>query len=260
MVKKIFKNIYKQNVFARNIINYIHPRFQEYYYKFKDIYALNGKKLRLIGKVRPYTMVGYLRLSKIFELTLKLNKENIAGDFVECGVWNGGSGGIISFVAQNGLIKRDVWLFDSFEGLPEPTLEDGELAASYIEGPPTGRLKSIGHCVGSELKVKELFFNKLKLDSSRIHIIKGWFQNTIYKSKDNIGKIAFLHLDSDWYKSTRICLKNLYPKVVKGGYIILDDYGCWKGCKKAIDEFMEKNNIKANLTKIDSTGVYFRKP
>lgn len=219
MVKKIIKNLYKRSDFVKNSLDYFYPKIQELYFKFKDFLSGKWPKLKLIKKVRPYTMVGYLRLSKLYDLSSELNKKNIIGDFVECGVWNGGSAGALSFIAQkNSLVgKRNVWLFDSFEGLPEPTEEDGELAASYIQHKPQGRLLPIGQCVGSELKVKELLFEKLNLNTERINIVKGWFQNTIPEFKDKIESISLLHLDGDWYESTKVCLENLYPKVVGGG-------------------------------------------
>lgn len=258
MVKKIIKNLYKRSSLVKSGIDYFHPKLQESYLKLKDFLMGRWFKIKLIKMVKPYTMVSYPRLSRLFDLALNLNNKNNSGDFVECGVCNGGSAGVISFLAQSQ--KRNVWLFDSFEGLPEPTTEDGELAASYVNHKPEGRLIPVGQCVGSELKVKELLFEKLKLDPGRINIVRGWFQNTIPQFKNKIGSIALLHLDGDWYESTKVCLENLYPKVVGGGYIVLDDYGCWEGCKKAADEYMKKNNIKSELIRIDATGFYFKKP
>lgn len=107
---------------------------------------------------------------------------------------------------------------------------------------------------------RSCFLKKFGFKKENIHIVKGWFQDSLPRTSKEIKEIALLRLDGDWYESTKICLENLYPKVVRGGYIIFDDYGCWEGCKIATDEFMEKNNIKADLVKIDSTGFYFQKP
>jgi O-methyltransferase len=258
MIKKIIKNLYKRNSLVKCGVDYFQPRLQEFYLKLKDVVMVRWSKLKLIGEVRPFTMLSYPRLSKLFELISELNRRGISGDVVECGVYNGGSAGVLSAIAQNR--KRNIWLFDSFEGLPEPTIEDGELAASYVGGRPRGELRAIGQCVGSESKTRELLFNRLGVDSQRVHIIKGWFQNTLPDFKKKVGAIALLHLDGDWYESTKVCLENLYPKVIRGGYIVLDDYGCWEGCRKAVDEYFKKNGIKAKLINVDDTGVYFKKP
>ncbi len=162
----------------------------------------------------------------------------------------------------NNLLFRKLvnWLFDSFEGLPQPTKVDGSFASSLADGLVSGELKPIGECVGSENNVQELFFKKLGFKKENIHIVKGWFQDSLPRTSKEIKEIALLRLDGDWYESTKVCLENLYPKVVKGGYVIFDDYGCWEGCRIATDEYFKKNNIKAGLIRIDATGFYFKKP
>ena len=221
---------------------------------------LNFKKLWLFKKVYPYTMVGYARLSNVYELANLVEKNKISGAFVECGVWKGGCVAVMAFEAQKFGSGRKIWLFDSFEGLPEPTQKDGPIAKEYAQNKAGGNLKTIDRCVGSLEDVKEIFFKKLKLNPDNIIIKKGWFQNTLPESKEKIGKIAFLRLDGDWYESTKVCLDNLYDNVIIGGYVVLDDYGCWDGAKKALDEFFAERKINPELIKIDDTGVYFKKP
>ena len=97
------------------------------------------------------------------------------------------------------------------------------------------------------------------MHNKKLYFVKGWFNNTIPIHKKSIGKIALLHLDCDWYESVKFCLEELYDNIIKGGFIIIDDYGHWKGCKKAVDEFIENRNLRIELGKIDYTGVYFRK-
>ncbi|HZX14100.1 MAG TPA: TylF/MycF/NovP-related O-methyltransferase [Thermodesulfobacteriota bacterium] len=206
-------------------------------------------KTNLILTVRSYTQLSYPRLSNLYEKATYLERERINGSFVECGVCDGGSAGIISSVTRHNK-NRHIWLFDSWEGLPEPTEND----VSYI-GEPGQR----GMALGYEGKVKELLFRKLKLDDNKVHLVKGWFNDTVPPHKKDIGKIALLHLDCDWYESVKFCLEELYDNVVKDGFIFIDDYGHWKGCKKAVDEFIEERNLRIELIKIDYTGVYFQK-
>jgi len=210
---------------------------------------VNIRKINLIRTVQPYTLISYPRLSKLYEKATYLERKKINGSFVEGGVFNGGSAGIITSIAKHNK-NRHIWLFDSWEGLPEPSEED----ISYI-----GTLGQKGMALGYEEKVKELLFKKLKLNNNKIHLVKGWFNDTIPPHKKDIGKIALLHLDCDWYESVKFCLEELYDNVVKYGFIFIDDYGHWEGCKRAVDEFIEERNLRIELIKIDYTGVYFQK-
>ncbi len=96
-----------------------------------------------------------------------------------------------------------------------------------------------------------------QLDSARVHMVKGWFTDTIPISE--VGAIALLHLDCDLYESVKFCLEHLYDNVIEGGYIVIDDYGYWSGCKAAVDEFIKYRNLKVELIRVDSQGVYFYK-
>jgi len=220
---------------------------------------LNFEKLWLFKKVYPYTMVGYARLSNVYELAHLIEKNKIKGVFVECGVWKGGCAAVMAFVSQKFSFGRKAWLFDSFEGLPEPTAEDGKTAKEYALNKAEGNLKTIDKCVAPLKDVEEIFFKILKLNKENVVISKGWFQDTLPENKEKIGKIALLRLDGDWYESTKCCLENLYDNVIIGGYIVLDDYGHWEGAEKALDEFFAKRKISPELIKIDYTGVYFQK-
>lgn len=100
-------------------------------------------------------------------------------------------------------------------------------------------------------------FRRLKLDETRIHLVKGWFSDTLPVT--DTGEIALLHLDCDLYQSVKFCLETLYDKVVEGGCIVIDDYGYWSGCKKAVDEFIHNRDLKVKIIKVDSQGVYYFK-
>ena len=220
----------------------------------------NFQKLLLVKKVYSYTMVSYQRLSNVYVLAELAEKNKIDGAFVECGVWKGGCSAVMAFVAEKAKSNRKVWLFDSFEGLPEPTKEDGNMAKDYANNKAGGKLKTINECVSSLEDVKEVFFKILKINPQNIVIKKGWFQNTLPVAKNEIGPISILRLDGDWYDSTKCCLDNLYDNVIISGYIIIDDYGHWEGTRRALDEFLKERKIKINLIKVDYTGVYFKKP
>lgn len=223
-------------------------------------YGFDPWILRLFWTIEPYTMVGHARLLNVYDLAGSVEDGNLEGAFVECGVWNGGCAAIMAAVAERRGGRRSTWLFDSFEGLPEPTIKDGPKAASYANQNVTGKLISIKVSIGSFGRVGMLFFRILKLPHKSIHIIKGWFQETLPSKKNEIGPIAILRLDADWYESTKCVLNNLYDSVVHGGYVIIDDYGSWEGCRKAVDEFLVDSGVKPAFSWIDASGIYFKKP
>jgi len=204
-------------------------------------------------------MVSYSRLKNVYELAENVESAGVQGAFVECGVWKGGCAGVLAHVAKKAGCRRKTWLFDSFEGLPEPGPMDGDHAREYSRGRSSGRLRSVERCVGRVDHVKRLF-EKLRIDPSSVVIKTGWFQDTLPNVGAEIGPISLLRIDGDWYESTKCCFDNLYSHVVHGGFIIIDDYGHWEGCKKAVDAFLQAKNLRVNLLPIDYTGVYFVKP
>jgi len=145
---------------------------------------------------------------------------------------------------------RDLWLFDSFEGLPEPTKHDVLI---------TGKMSKAGAALGDESLVREVCLSKAKLPPAKVHIVKGWFEDSMPKTLSQIDTIAILHLDCDLYESVTYCLEKLYDKVTEGGIVVVDDYGYFKGCKKAVDEFLQKKNIPTYIVKTKECAVYFRK-
>jgi O-methyltransferase len=187
-------------------------------------------------------------LSALFDLATDVERRRIPGCLVECGVWNGGSAGITAVALRD---SREVWLFDSWDGLPEP----GDIDTSV-----TGIRREKGWDLGSIEEVERLFFHKLSIDQSRVHIVKGWFEETLPIHRRKIGTIALLHLDGDWYESTKRCLEELYDQVSPGGYIVIDDYGYWMGCRKAVDEFVERRQLDVKLLTIDETAIFLEKP
>ena len=216
--------------------------------------------VRLIRTVQPYTMVGLPRLLNAFDLARRVESSAMKGAIVECGVFKGGCVGLMAKVSADARSGRKIWLFDSFEGLPEPTALDGTRAEEYAAREASGKLVPIDRCVGLIETVEELLFEKLRLDRECIVLRKGWFQETLPVARTEVGEIALLRLDGDWYESTKVCLENLYDLVVQGGFVIIDDYGHWEGCRRATDEFLAGRGLTVRLERIDDMGVFFAKP
>ena len=215
------------------------------------------QKYALIRKILPYTLGGWKALDNAFNVVALVEKNKIPGDIIECGVAQGGSAAMMALSSRVlGDLNRNFWFFDSYEGLPEPTIEDyeGKKAGDYV-----GILVK-GSCLGTIEQVSELLFYKLNLPRNKINLIKGWFQDTIPAYRDKVGNIAILRLDGDWYESTKIPLENLYTNISPGGYVIIDDYATCFGSKKAVDEFIEKNSIDTYLRPDYRGGAWFKKP
>jgi O-methyltransferase len=216
------------------------------------------KALWMFLKASRYTMASTERLVNAYDLCVRSQNENVPGAFVECGVWRGGCSGAMAYAGRKN--SRLIHLFDSFEGLPEPvSAVDGALSVQYSDNRARGELKAIGQCVAPIEDVRTLL-SVLRIDFSKVVFHKGWFQDTLPTDAQSIGSIAVLRLDGDWYESTKVCLNYLYDKVSPGGYVIIDDYGHWEGCKRAIDEFFQVRRIKAELVYVDYAGRYFQKP
>lgn len=192
-----------------------------------------------------YTMTGRVRLDVLQTLLQDVLVRGVPGDIVETGVWRGGS----MILAQAVLLSqsandRRVWLADSFEGMPKPQTDliEADLSAdSYL-------------AVSVE-QVQENF-RRFNLFGDNLRFLKGWFSDTLPDAP--IERIALLRLDGDLYHSTMDALSSLYQKVSPNGYVIVDDYSNWEGCKKAVDEFRAKNAITAAINRIDQHAVYWQ--
>jgi O-methyltransferase len=199
-------------------------------------------------------MLPYVNLVTLYKQVLYCEKGKIEGDFVECGVWKGGAVGLMALAnLKSGESRRKLHLFDAFEEICAPNKDiDGEVAINEVKvllgdkalingelEPLKGIYDSFGG-PGNINECKSLIEETIGYPANYVYYHKGWFQNTIPIKSKEIGKIAILRLDGDWYESTKIYLDYLFDKVVSGGFIIIDDYGAYSGCKKAVDEFLTK--------------------
>tara|TARA_Y100000816_G_C25957625_1_gene499640 strand:+ start:57 stop:695 length:639 start_codon:yes stop_codon:yes gene_type:complete len=199
------------------------------------------------------SLLSKYRLYNIYEQCQKFKDTDYS--FVECGVAKGGSLAMIKYSAGS---CNKVFGFDSFDGMPNITQED---IGEYNKSDPLLGFGKVGQNLSEGIENVYKTFDILGIDMHNVKLVKGYFEDTLVYELKNIGKIAVLRLDSDWYKSTKFCLETLYDSVIDGGIIIIDDYGHWVGCKRAVDDFREKRNIKAPLlkTKKDYTEVYWIK-
>lgn len=196
------------------------------------------------------TMIGRRRLHNIRQCVEAVVSEGVEGDLVEAGVWRGGAGIYMRALLETlGDSERLVWLADSFEGLPPPSVG----AMPEDEGDTLWTYDALR--VSLE-EVKENFLKYGLLDD-RVRFLKGWFEHTLQSSE--INRIAVLRADGDMFSSTWATLTALEPRVSSGGFIIIDDYSALPGSKMAVDRYRVENSITAELIPIDWTGVYWKK-
>ncbi len=214
-------------------------------------------EVEVISAVRPWTMTSVERIYALIQAVRYMSANGIAGNIVECGVWKGGS---MAAIARTLLhlqdTSRELYLFDTFEGMPRPTAKDvdysGKHAAEVL-------LEDAGsRCADAPLdQVKEVLYGT-GYPRERIHFIQGRVEETIPASAPK--SISLLRLDTDWYTSTKHELVHLFPRLARAGVIIVDDYGHWEGSRQACDEYFKQNCIPILLNRIDYTGRIALKP
>jgi O-methyltransferase len=208
------------------------------------------------------TMVSYPKLVSLWHQVRHLDRAGIPGCLVECGTWRGGSSAMMALAHRaHGEPTRRIHLFDSFQGLPEPDRErDGEKAIEYARGNASGKLSSIGKCVGQLEENRRVMLEVAGHPETLTEFHEGWFQETVPRDAAKVGPIALLRLDGDWYESTRICLEHLLPLVVPGGFLIIDDFGEWVGCRVAVQEWLAGLERPLYANRIGKAGWYFIMP
>ncbi|HKN48645.1 MAG TPA: TylF/MycF family methyltransferase [Actinomycetota bacterium] len=195
------------------------------------------------------TMIGLRRLENIRFCVEDVLRRSVPGDLIETGVWRGGACIFMRAVLKaHGVVDRNVWLADSFQGLPKPD-------ARYAQD--AGDL----HHTAPELSVSrsqvEDNFRRYGLLDDQVKFLVGWFADTLPGAP--IERLAVLRLDGDMYGSTIQALESLYDKLSKGGYVIVDDYTL-KGCRAATDDFRRDRGISDEPIVIDRSGaVYWEK-
>lgn len=196
-----------------------------------------------------HTMVGRKRLDNITHCLDIVRRDNVPGDLIETGAWRGGASILMrGYLQAWEMADRKLWVADSFEGLPVPSLPQDkgyDFSANVMP------------ILAVALEDVQENFRRYNLLDDQVQFLKGWFCDTLPTAP--IEKLAVLRLDGDLYESTMDALNPLYAKVVPGGFIIVDDYGDFEPCRRAITEFRQTHNITDPIEKIDWTGVYWRK-
>lgn len=209
-----------------------------------------------INLVNSYTLTSASSIIALIESVKYVVNNNIDGSIVECGVWRGGSMMAVAktLVDLNNLNKH-LFLFDTFEGMTKPKDVDTRfdletIASKKFKNEKTG--KDSSNWVRASLDDVKNSVYSIGYDKEKIHFIKGKVEDSLPSKAPE--KISVLRLDTDWYESTRHELIHLFPRLSKGGVIIIDDYDSWAGARKAMDEYVTENKIPLLLIKIPNGG------
>jgi O-methyltransferase len=206
-------------------------------------------------RVADYTMTPPMRAYAMYEALKYIDRNELSGAIVECGVWRGGSSMLAALTTRG----RDLYLYDTFAGMPEPTDADvawhGRVAMDKWRARQNG--SDSGWCVAGIDEVRHNLAST-GYPQQRLHFVAGPVEQTLPATAPDI--IALLRIDTDFFESTRHELKHLYPRLVRGGVLIVDDYGHWNGARRAVDDYFEQMRPAPLLHRIDYAARLAVKP
>jgi len=214
-------------------------------------------ELTLINKIEEFSLASRLNLWSIIQSLKYIKNNKINGDIVECGVFRGGVLSLLCFYAQTLNINCNVWGYDTFE--------DGFLINEFSTFDKDSKGKDLN--LKNFVNPERLYYTRLQFleiikkfsitENFYPKLVKGNIMETLLEKKNLPKNISFLRIDTDLYKTTKLQLEILYPRLVSGGVLHIDDYGHCLGVKKAVDEFFENQNIW--LHRVDYTCRYLIK-
>jgi len=212
--------------------------------------------LQIIREVKQFTMTSPERIYGLITAVRYVIGNSISGDIVECGVWKGGS---MMAVARTLLSlnskDRHLYLFDTFAGMTAPTRKDG---SRFGKKSPHEEFSAMQNTDGtnqwcfSSLEETRRNMTSVGYPEERIHFVKGPVEETI--PANGPKEIALLRLDTDFYESSKHEMVHLFPRLVSGGVLLLDDYGHWEGQRLAVDEYLAEHKVRLLLNRLDYTG------
>jgi len=209
----------------------------------------------ILARVRDCTMTTNDNLKSLLEAVRYIHRARIRGAVVECGVWRGGSSMAAALaLIESGDTSRDLFLFDTFEGMSRPTgldtFPDGTPAASEFQR--TQRTADSSDWCRATLDDVTANLRSTGYPAERLHFVRGKVEDTLPATLP--GPIALLRLDTDWYESTRHELEHLFPLLAPHGILIIDDYGYWSGARRATDEYFAARGLQFYLHRADQSS------
>ena len=209
-----------------------------------------------IKTVRRNTLSSAARLAALCDSVKYLVRDGVEGDLAECGTWKGGSMMAAALtLIRLGDTERDLYLYDTFAGMAQPTEED--VRSPYDGYSPHRRYRRNRRGATSDWAAVSVERVRRSLESTgyppeRIHLVAGLVEETLPGHAPE--QLALLRLDTDWYASTKHELAHLHPRLSEGGVLIVDDYGHYEGARRAVDEYFAESGEPVLLNRIDYTG------
>jgi O-methyltransferase len=230
-----------------------------------DLESADPADRRIVEQALPFTMTGIPRLLALIDSVRYCIRREIPGALAECGVWRGGSVlAMLLILEEMGADDRDVYLYDTFEGMTAPTEHDtsrfDEPAVDAWQEAERRGVRVHGELFGPEVFSQDSVRETLRNSGypvERLHLVKGPVEETIPATAPE--QIALLRLDTDWYESTRHELEHLYPLLSPAGVLIIDDYGHWEGARRAVDEYFAERRAPL-FSRVDYSGRMAVKP
>jgi len=209
----------------------------------------------LCRSVADYTMTSKQRIANIEASIRYICEHRIGGDFVECGVAGGGSIMAMAFTLLDiGMTDRHLWLYDTFDGMPEPGEHDiGRHGTAAIGKYRQLRKGDVSGWINIPLETVKRNVARTGYPDDRLHFVPGKVEETLPREAPD--KVALLRLDTDWYESTKVEMDVLFERLAEGGLIIIDDYYRWQGSRKAVDDYIHDNAIRIFWSRIDDHSV-----
>lgn len=207
------------------------------------------EEVRIYARVRPFTMTSPERIISLIRATRYIMALGVEGAFVECGVFKGGSMMAVALTLLGlGQADRELFLYDTYVGMAEPTAEDEGWAHDIWQDKQRDSRNDWAYG-GTRDEVQERL-ESTGYDKALMHFVQGLVEDTIPDTMPE--KIALLRLDTDFYQSTRHELEHLLPRLQSNGILIIDDYAVFQGSKRAVDEYFEAKNLRPFLNRIDA--------
>jgi O-methyltransferase len=218
--------------------------------------AFDEEFLDFYRRCEDYTETSIERMCALYDAMRYLAAAGVPGDYVECGVWRGGSSMLAGLCAlQNAQTDMRFWLYDTFAGMTRPTPEDGSAALAEWN---KGQRDDHHEWCYAPLDDVRRNIQSTGLPTERFELVEGVVEETIPRQAPE--RISLLRLDTDWYASTKHELEHLYPRLERGGVLLIDDYGFWQGARQAVEEYLREHQIVLLLSRIDDTGRVAVKP
>tara|TARA_Y100001970_G_scaffold289239_1_gene418947 strand:- start:3748 stop:4524 length:777 start_codon:yes stop_codon:yes gene_type:complete len=248
-ILRLFKSLFKK-------INYNLHKIEplNINHEFPDANNFERETLKICS---DYSMTGYERMFALMKSIQFIRHHNVDGDFVECGVWKGGNLILFQKFIDKYNLNKKIYAYDTFEGMTEPDTIDqtfkGENSIDLLNKLYKKKVDRKQNILIADCSIDDVNNNFKKFSNKdNLICIKGPVEKTLEVKKNLPNKISILRLDTDWYSSTKKELEVLFPLLEKNGILIIDDYGFWKGARKAVDEYFMNKNV--TMFKIDFTG------